>query len=152
MKNIKTYESFFFRKKKVKVNIEDVEEAFHDLYDKNYEVIVDKYINEYGVTPVVPTEFYSNYDNNNFLVTIKEIHSNPDKTFKLSDIKEDLDVSISFLKKELQLKIDKIIYKESKYIHILGIGPRRHEFIEETDELKKLSVDTKLKFLKIYFK
>lgn len=144
METIKTYESFFknlFRKQKEATALE-IKEAFVELCDNNYEVVVTKYTPKNELT----------FSINCFVVKIEEIHSNPDKTFKISDIKSQLDFALSYLKEEFNLKIVKIVYDELKYVHVLGLGPRPLMHQRSVEKLKNLGPETKLKQLRIYFK
>lgn len=148
MKMIKTYESFFknlFKKQKEATALE-IKEAFVELCDNNYEVTVVKY------TPKNELIFSVNC----FTVKIEKIHPNHEPiektTFKISDIKPQLDFALSYLKEEFDLKINKIRYDKLIYVHPLGLGPRPCISEESIEKLKNLNTDNRLKKLIIYFK
>ena len=111
MRYLKTYKIFegFFNKKKpfndITETIHIVKETLLDLSDNGYNIVVRK--DEYGifgdVTPFI-------------VITITKDASS-DKIFKVIDLKDPLQFTISYLKDEVGLKLSTIVFREDKWTH-----------------------------------
>ena len=102
MKHLKLYEGFFSKKKPfndITETIHIVKETLLELSDNGYNIVVRK--DEYGifgdVTPFI-------------VITITKDDSS-DKVFKVIDIKDPLQFTISYLKDEVGLNLNTIVFR-----------------------------------------
>ncbi len=160
MKAIKTYESFFRRKKSKKewfknANIiNEIKETFLDLTDYGFVVYVYKYeANSWSSAPAY--KIAPKYD----IVSIK-IHKNIKEhrviAFTLNEIKDTLESSISYLKDVFNLEIDKILYVKYEICEKVWRGEQDTNYLLKNTEIvnsfNKINYDQKIPYIEIFLK
>ena len=113
MRYLKTYKIFegFFNKKKPFNDVETIDivrETLLDLSDNGYNIEVVRKDEEGGFGDVTP-----------FIVIriTKDAEVSSDKVFKVIDLKDPLQFTISYLKDEVGLKLSTIVFREDKWTH-----------------------------------
>ena len=113
MRYLKTYKIFegFFNKKKPFNDVETIDivrETLLDLSDNGYNIEVVRKDEEGGFGDVTP-----------FIVIriTKDAEVSSDKVFKVIDLKDTLQFTISYLKDEVGLKLSTIVFREDKWTH-----------------------------------
>ena len=113
MRYLKTYKIFegFFNKKKPFNDVETIDivrETLLDLSDNGYNIEVVRKDEEGGFGDVTP-----------FIVIriTKDAEVSSDKVFKVIDLKDPLQFTISYLKDEVGLKLSTIVFREDKFTH-----------------------------------
>jgi hypothetical protein len=110
MKHLELFEGFFSRKKPFNdvETIDIVRETLLDLSDNGYNIEVVRKDEESGFGDVTP-----------FIVIriTKDAKVSSDKVFKVIDLKDSLQFTISYLKDAVGLKLSTIVFRENKWTH-----------------------------------